>query len=221
MDVIENAPLFKGLPEKHLLSIKSIAVERRYKNRDMIFFEGDPGDGFYIVKSGVVKIGKISSEGKEQIYHILERGEPFGEVPVFSGDSFPANAEAISDCTVYFFPKDAFVRLISESPSLSLNMLAVLCMRLRQFTLQIEDITLKEVLGRLASYLVRLSGEQKSHSIRLLISKGQLASLLGTIPETLSRGLLKLTNMGIIEVSGREIELNDVEELEKIAAQGK
>ncbi len=221
MDVIKKAPLFNGLPEEHLLKIKNIAVERRYKNGEMIFFEGDPGDGFYIVKSGVVKIGKISTEGKEQIYHILEKGEPFGEVPVFSGDSFPANAEAISGCTVYFFPKADFVRLISESPSLSLNMLAVLCMRLRQFTLQIEDITLKEVLGRLASYLVRLSKEQGASSITLAISKGQLASLLGTIPETLSRGLLKLTNMGVIKVSGREIELNDTEELERIAAQGK
>ena len=89
-------------------------------------------------------------------------------------------------------------------------MLAVLSMRLRQFTVQIENLSLKEVPGRLASYLIFLAEEQgKEDSVRLSISKNQLASLLGTIPETLSRIFSKMTDMKLIEVDGRNIKLLD------------
>ena len=109
---------------------------------------------------GQVKIFKASSDGKEQILHILGPGEPFGEVPVFSGQQFPASAEALRKSRLIFFPRSDFVNLITANPSLALNMLAVLSMRLRQFTVQIENLSLKEVPGRLATYLIYLAGEQ-------------------------------------------------------------
>jgi len=94
---------------------------------------------------------------------------------------------------------------------LCLNMLAVLSMRLRQFTLQVENLSLKEVPGRLASYLLYLAQEQdETTTVSLPISKGQLASLLGTIPETLSRILAKMNNSILIEVSGGKITLLEV-----------
>ena len=162
-----------------------------------------------------VKIFKVSSEGKEQILHILGPGEPFGEVPVFSGKSFPANSEAISRSHLLFFPRIAMVELIAANPSLALNMLAVLSMRLRQFTVQIENLSLKEVPSRLAAYLIFLSEEQgrAEDSVVLNISKAQLASLLGTIPETLSRIFAKMSRLNLIEVKDREIRLRDPEGL--------
>ncbi len=222
IDIISQAPLFTGLPEDQLNEIKQIAIDKFYDKGKTIFLEGDDCNGFYIVAAGKVKIYKVSFEGKEQIFHIYGPGNPFGEVPVFSGQKFPANAQTILKSHLLFFPRTAFVGLISDNPSLSLNMLAILSMRLRQFTVQIENLSLKEVPGRLASYLLYLANEQEQEDfVALNISKGQLASLLGTIPETLSRILAKMNNQNLIEVSGRDIKLLDRIGLEELAEHGK
>ena len=222
LNILSNTPLFGGLPEDQLSRIGRIAENKYYSKGDIIFAEGADGIGFYVVAAGKVKVSKVSSDGKEQILHIFGPGEPFGEVPVFTGQPFPANAEAISKSHLLFFPKTAFVNLISSNPSLSLNMLAVLSLRLRQFTVQIENLSLKEVPARLAGYLLYLAEEQRSgHTVTLSISKGQLASLLGTIPETLSRVFSKMSNRKILYVKGRHIELLDREELTTLAAYGK
>jgi CRP/FNR family transcriptional regulator len=154
--------------------------------------------------------------------HIFGPGQPFGEVPVFTGKPFPASALALDASHLLFFPRDAFAGLLAENPSLSLSMLAVLSRRLRDFTVQIENLSLKEVPGRLASYLVYLAAEQAAEdTVALTISKGQLASLLGTIPETLSRMMAKMAGLGLIEVAGRTIRLLNRDALEDLARTGK
>ena len=222
LQIISDVPLFNGLPREHLNEVRQISVDRFYDKGKTIFLEGDPCDGFYIIADGRVKIYKLSFDGKEHILHIYGPGNPFGEVPVFAGKKFPANAQTILKSHLLFFPRTAFIDLISQNPSLSLNMLAVLSMRLRQFTVQIENLSLKEVPGRLASYLLYLAKEQdRSDTVILTISKGQLASLLGTIPETLSRILSKMNKQRLIETSGRDIKLLDIDGLEDLAEQGK
>ena len=222
VEIIANTPLFSGLPEDQQKDLGQIAVDKNYHKGDVIFSEGDKGSGFYVIAAGQVKVFKVSSEGKEQILHIFGPGEPIGEVPVFTGKPFPAYAEALAKSHLLFFPKTAFMDLIAGNPSLALNMLAVLSMRLRQFTVQIENLSLKEVPGRLASYLIYLSGEQENRqSVKLNISKGQLASLLGTIPETLSRIFAKMSDQQIIAVNGRKIRLLDPVGLESLAIHGK
>lgn len=220
--VLRSAPLFKGLSEQQLNEIGAIAIEKPYQRGESIFMEGDEGNGFYIVAEGQVKIFKTSVEGKEQILHIYGPGNPFGEVPVFSGSRFPANAVALVKSRILFLPREAFVRLIAEHPSLSMNMLGELSMRLRQFTVQIENLSLKEVPSRLASYLTVLAEEQgRSDRVDLTISKGQLASLLGTIPETLSRIFAKMSAQNLIRVDGRQIHLLDMAGLEDLSVAGK
>lgn len=220
--ILAITPLFKGLsPEQHD-EISAIAVERKYRRGESIFMEGDMADGFYIVADGQVKIYKTSIEGKEQILHIYGPGNPFGEAPVFSGSKFPANALALVTSRILFLPRAAFVDLIARHPSLSMNMLGELSMRLRQFTVQIENLSLKEVPSRLASYLIYLAREQQvTDRVTLEISKGQLASLLGTIPETLSRIFARMTALELIRVSGKEIDLLDLIGLEDLATGGK
>lgn len=212
--IIEESELFGGMAPEHLDEIEKIAVMKQYGRGETIFFEGDPGDGFYMVGKGRVKIFKTSLAGKEQILHIFGTGEPFGEVPVFHGNPFPANATALEKTSLIFFPREDFVRLVHAIPSLALNMLAVLSMRLRRFTTQIENLSLKEVPARLAGYLLYLAEEQKDESqVELEISKGQLASLLGTIPETLSRIFARMSDEGLIQVDGKRIRLLDREGL--------
>ncbi|MBW1970694.1 MAG: cyclic nucleotide-binding domain-containing protein, partial [Deltaproteobacteria bacterium] len=133
LHIIAEAPLFNGLSEDQLNQVRQIAVDKFYDKGKTVFLEGDDCNGFYIVADGKVKIYKVSFEGKEHILHIYDSGNPFGEVPVFSGRKFPASAHTLLKSHLLFFPRTAFVDLISRNPSLALNMLAVLSMRLRQF----------------------------------------------------------------------------------------
>ena len=222
LSIISAIPLFSGLSENYLKEIENIALEKKMGRGEIIFSEGDKGNGFYVVVEGQVKIHKVSLDGKEKILHIFGPGDPFGEVPVFTGRAFPANAEALSKTRLLFFPKNDFVELIMKNPFLALSMLGVLSMRLREFTVQIEHLALKEVPGRIASYLLYVSEEQESSNrVELEISKGQLASLLGTIPETLSRIFSKMSSQGLIEVDGRTIWLLDRQGLTDLAETGK
>lgn len=222
IDIISGIPLFSGLPDDQLQAIEQIALEKHVNKGETIFTEGDEGKGFFVVINGRVKIYKVSAEGKEQILHIFGSGQPFGEVPVFAGQQFPANAQAISKARLLFFPRAAFVDLITENPSLALNMLAIMSIKLREFTIQIENLSLKEIPARLASYLIYLADEQQNETfITLTISKGQLASILGTIPETLSRIFAKLSSQNLIRVEGPKITLLDRDGLEDLAEYGK
>jgi CRP/FNR family transcriptional regulator len=215
---IKTIPLFEGLERSQLFNIANIVQQRLYRRGEVIFLEGDEGRGFYIVKAGQVRVYKVSAEGKEQILHLFGSGEVFGEASVFTGQGFPANAKANMDTTCLFIPRDAFIGIIRKDPALALNMLAVLSLRLKRFTLLIEDLSLKEVPGRLSTYLLLHS--QKSpdqEELVLEVSKGQLAALLGTIPETLSRILTRMTRLGILKSEGSRVRILDKSALQKIA----
>lgn len=218
-DEISHAMLFEGLPPEQVDALARICLERRYAKGEGVFAEGGRAQGFYLAVSGKFKIYKISREGKEQILHIFGRGEIFGEVPAFAGGNYPANAQAIEAGRALFFPRASFVELMGTEPSLALNMLGILSRRLRRFTHMIEDLSLKEVPGRLAAYLIYLSARNGDSPVfDLDITKTQLAGLLGTIPETLSRILAKMAQQGIISVDGRTIGMLDRKSLESIAS---
>jgi CRP/FNR family transcriptional regulator len=222
LDVMAQIPLFSGLSRSQLAQFRGIAVEKNFGRGELIFSEGDEGFGFYVLLSGTVKIFKLSPDGKEHILHIFTAGQTFGEVPVFAGENFPANAEALHDARALFFPRSAFVALLEKYPALTLKLLADLSLKLRQFTVQIENLSLKEIPARLATYLLYLAEEQnRLDAVTLSISKGQLASLLGTIPETLSRIFAKLSSQELIQVEGRRIILLDADGLKDLAQSGK
>lgn len=215
---IARIPLFEGLPPDQQKDLANIALEKSFERGRTIFSEGEPAHGFFVVMAGKVKIFKISPDGKEQILHIFGPGEPFAEVPVFEGRPFPAHAVALEDSKFIFFPRSAFVELIKRNPSLSLNMLAVLSKRLRRFTMLVDDLSLKEVPGRLAAHLLYLSEQrQGKDDLELDMPKGQLAGLLGTIPETLSRILTKMAKQGFIEADGRLVKIMDRQGLVELA----
>jgi CRP-like cAMP-binding protein len=223
MDMVEHIasiPLFHELPGGQIEQLSMILTDQVFRRGQLIFSEGDEGTGFYVVISGRVKIFKLSVDGKEQILHIFGPGEPIGEVAVFAGKRFPANAEALEESRLFFFPRAEFMDLIQKNPSIALNMLSELSKRLRRFASLIEDLSLKEVPGRLAVYLLHLSDlHQGTENLSLDISKGQLSSLLGTIPETLSRILTKMGAAGLIQSEGsRSLRILDRTGLEELAS---
>jgi CRP/FNR family transcriptional regulator len=223
MELVEHLSqisLFRGLPPEHLSKLTAIIADKMYGKgqMQMIFADGDEGEGFYVVITGRVKVFKVSPDGKEQILHVFGPGAPFAEVPVFSGAPYPANAEPLEKSRLFFFPKKAFVSLIQETPSLAMNMLASLSQRLKQFSKLVETLSLKEVPGRLAAHILYLSDSNEgADEFNLDLAKSQLASLLGTIPETLSRIFGKMSSQGLIRISGPQIQIIDRLGLEELA----
>jgi len=222
LHIISKSQLFGGLADEHLKEIRNISIEKRVKKGEIVFFDGEEGNGFYLVIEGVVRVYKMSLEGKEQVLHIVKAGETIGAVPVFSGKSFPASAQAMTESRLLFFPREKFIRLITGNPSLTMNILAVLSTRLRDFTMQIENLSLKELPGRLAAYLLHQSQVQGGGDlITLDVSKSQISNILGTRPESLSRALGMIRERKLIDVDGPNIRVLDRDGLEELAAHGK
>ncbi|NBD33531.1 MAG: cyclic nucleotide-binding domain-containing protein [Cyanobacteria bacterium] len=202
--------IFHGLPPEQLTALAKIAVLQSYQAGETIFWQGDPPKGFFLVRSGKVKVFKMSPTGKEQILQFFESGANFAEVPAFDGEPFPASATAMENSELVLFPRSRFLELLYSEPTLAVNLLAIFARHLRHFTWLIEDLSLREVPGRLASYLLQLSQQQENlDQVVLEVTKTQLAALLGTIPETLSRGFHKLAKEGLITIKGNMIQLRD------------
>ncbi|VAW42062.1 Hcp transcriptional regulator HcpR (Crp/Fnr family), partial [hydrothermal vent metagenome] len=149
--------------------------------------------------------------------HIFEHREPFAEAAIFAGAPYPAYAMAMTKARLFFFSRTAFMELIRTKPDLAMNMMAALSRRLKKFTSMIEALSLKEVPGRLAAHLLLLS-EQQGPDFKLDIAKNNLASLLGTIPETLSRIFAKMVRNDFIESSGKRIKILNLEALKDLAS---
>ncbi len=253
---------FSGLPSEDLQKILEVGIFREYQKGETIFYEGEAGAGFYVVQQGSLKVYKASPEGKEIILHLCGPGDHLGHAGVFEGGSFPASAQALGVCGVLFFPRQAMLNLLAREPQMALHMLGVLSLKLRELTLQVENLALKEVPGRLASYLLHLrdaEGEKEINSnvnnginndtsndmgneikidpkksaesdtkkrtqenvLDLPVSRVQLARVLGTTPETLSRIFGEMTSRGILEISRRHLVILNVPALEYLAEQGR
>jgi CRP-like cAMP-binding protein len=221
--VLKRCPLFSDLEDREIAEIQAISASKRYPKGTLIFSEDEEAKGFFVLISGRVKVYKLSPEGKEQILHIISPGETFAEAALFAGSTYPAFAESLAETRVLYFSKDGFLDLIRRNPQISLNMIASLSHWLRNFVSLVEELSLKDVSARLSKYLIDLSAKSARSSERgiefeLGISKGQLASQLGTISETLSRALRKLRDRRIIEVEGKKITILQKEALEDISS---
>jgi CRP/FNR family transcriptional regulator len=222
-ELLRRCPLFAGLKEDDLKRIRAIASMRQVEKKEVLFSDGEETKGFYVVLSGRVKLFKVSPEGKEQILHIVSAPDAFAEAALFLEGTYPAFAEAMTDCQLLYFPKRDFIQLIEKNPQLSINMIVTLSHYLKRFASLIEELSLKEVSSRIAKYIIDLSlkssKEGKSpKEVELDLSKTQLALKLGTISETLSRTLAKMKTKRIIDVKKSKIIILNREALEELAS---
>jgi len=214
--ILKHSPLFAGLSEADLDAMMEIARISEHPRGDLLFSEGEQALGFFVVLDGKVKVYKLSPEGKERILHIIHPGGTFAEAAIFGDGLYPAYAEPLQVSQLLFLPKAGFLDLLMNNGRISVNMIAGLSRFLRQFANQIEDLTFKDVPSRLARYLMDLSRGTRQ-TIELPISKSQLASNLGTVSETLSRTLRKLSEDDLIRVTGKKVDILDFERLEELA----
>jgi CRP/FNR family transcriptional regulator len=214
--VIKRCPLFSGATETDLSHLTEVCKHREYAKGEVLFSEGEEARGFFVVASGKVKIYKLSPEGKERILHIVHPGGTFAEAAIFGDGLYPAYAEPLEKSQLLFFPKREFLALLRDHSQIAINMIGGLSRFLRQFATQIEELTFKDVPARLARYLLDLAGDEATQ-VELPISKSQLASNLGTVSETLSRTLRKLSDEDVVRVNGKMIEILDYDRLEDLS----
>ena len=216
--LLKDAVIFRELDSEEFKAMEEITQLRHVDGDAMLFFEGDPANGFFVLLSGRVRIYKSTADGKEFTLHQITPGQVFAEAAIFRGNTYPANCMAMEDSEVAFIPKDQFIRLITKYPNISLKIIGSLSRWLHEFAAKLEDLSLKDVPARLATYLLRQRQKLKSDSFELDITKAELASELATISETLSRSLKKLKDLEVIAVDGKRITILDSDQLDSIAA---
>jgi len=220
VDVLKKVPLFADLSAKELAFLAERALAHHPKAGELIFTEGEPCEGLYVIESGAVRIFKTSVSGREQVLTIDGPGQSIAEVPVFDGGTYPASAAAVHDSTLLFVGKKDFQALCLQHPEVALKVLRVVGGRLRKLVGIIEELSFTTVRHRLAALLLRLAkrkGVQTSRGLEVTItaSNQELASHIGTVRELVSRNLSRLQAEGIIKVDGKTVVVLDIKALEE------
>ncbi|NLJ58249.1 MAG: Crp/Fnr family transcriptional regulator [Tissierellia bacterium] len=220
---IDNIPIFLNLSSEIKESIMEVASHRKYQKGEIIFMPGDYFDYLFVVNKGKVKISKISAMGKEQILRVLEPGDFMGELSLFNKTVLTNSAEAIEATEICIIKSDKIRQLIMGKPEIALKFLQKYTERIQQSEELIEQIGLRDVEQRIASYIIskieknNIKNKNNEYEIDLPVSKGILASMLGTTQETLSRRLSLLQERGIIKLKGqRKIIITNIEDLKNM-----
>ena len=216
---LAKVPIFSGLTENELAFLVQHAVPRHYSAGEIVFGEGEPCLGMYVVESGHIRIFKSSSGGREHVLSVDAPGSSVAELPVFDGGTYPASASAIDDATLLFVSKQDFHALCLAHPQVALKVLRVVGARLRRLVGIIEELSFTTVRHRLASFLLRLAqkdGKRTGEGIQLALpaSNQELASQIGTVRELVSRNLSRLQAEGVLQLDGRDVLILDLKALE-------
>jgi CRP/FNR family transcriptional regulator len=217
-EYLRNTPVLSGLSDGELDELVPLVVKRKLKDDTVIFHEGDPAAAFYLVKLGRVKIYKVASDGREQVLSILGDGQIFGDVPVFDGGPYPATAATMADTEIYQVKREDFEDFVRRHPEVALKLLRVLGQRLRQSMALVRDLSFKQVPHRLAGLLLRLGRDYGSESdkgtlIDMKLSRQEIAEIVGTSRETVTRELKKMEGAGMLLLEGRKIIITDGKKL--------
>lgn len=211
-------PIFNHLEPNQLEEISNVAHSVSFKKGEVIYHANDESDSLYIVDHGKVKIYRLSESGKEQLIRILQEGDFTGELAIFSETIHETYAEAMEDTRMCIVKRSDLQELLMRYPTISLKLLSEFSSRLGQSEKQAARFATEKVETRIALYLVECMDQHKDiMEISLPMSKKDLASFLGTTPETISRKLTELEDAGLIrQKSQRKIEILDVEGLKLI-----
>jgi CRP/FNR family cyclic AMP-dependent transcriptional regulator len=215
---LRHVPIFSGLTEPEFAFLSSRAVEREFADGELIFSEGEPCSGLYVVQAGNVRIFKSSAAGREQVLSIEGSGSSIAELPVFDGGNYPATAQALGKTTLLFVAKQDFQALCLQHPQVALKVLRVVGSRLRRLVGIIEELSFTTVRSRLAALLVRLAkaeGKQTKDGLEITLpaNNQELAAQIGTVRELVSRNLSRFQSEGAIRIEGRSVFITDLKKL--------
>lgn len=217
-----KAPIFSVLDNDQLEEVMSSIIRRRYKKGQIIFFEGDISDKFYIINCGKIKIFKYTKEGKEQILYILSEGDFIGYLSLLKKGKFDFNAEALEDVNVCMLTKDDFDKIVKKTPEISLRILENLHDRLASLENLVQTLSTKDIETRIASILKNFAkefGREEAQGIviEMPLSREEMANYIGITRETMSRKLSSMEDDGLIELVGnKKIVIRNLQLLEEL-----
>ena len=200
-------PLFAALSESELQGLAQRAVEKRFAADDVLFWEGEPCIGIFLIIQGSVKIFRTSPGGREVMLSIEAAPATVAELPLFDGGAYPASVRAIEQVVALFINKSDFQQFCRQNPDVALKVLAVVGRRLRHLVGLVESMTFGSVTQRLARMLLETSKSSGSDTFDLPATHQELASRLGTVREVVSRNLGRFRTQGLISIRDREVQI--------------
>lgn len=216
--ILKKLPFFTNLQESDLIKINEITIQRNYRKGSIIFMEGDTGEAFYFIKSGKVKIYKTSPDGRELIFAILSEGDVFAEVTLFNDIKYPASAEVLEDASLGMIKNQDLEGVISKNAELALAIIKVLSRKLFNSQQKVKELALGDTFMRTAQTIIKLAEEHGKKTdegleVKLDISRQELANMIGTARETVSRALSQFKKEGSVDISGKKIIVKDMQKL--------
>lgn len=216
---LKHLDIFSGLKEKDQKKIQQLSIEKTVRKGEYVFLRGTFGKVLYIIVDGLIKIEQPTERGKVKTLSLLGPGECFGEMAIITNLPRSASALALEDSTLLMLKREILVSHLQNHPEVPLRIIEVLCQRLTEANEQIKSLTFDSVAARLANHLVSLAekfGETEGNSwhIRIRLTHQELADLVGSTREIVTRTLKLFGDEGSVEIDGnRNIWIRDSQKL--------
>lgn len=218
--IVREFSSLKALNKDELVKLAECKSSHTVKKGDIIFEEGETINGIYCVKDGICKLTKLSPNGKDHIVKLIKKGELLGQRSLISDEPVNLSAIALEDMEVCFIPKNEVMVFFDKNNQFSMNVMKTICSDLKEADDHMVNMAQKTVKERLAEtllYLQETFGKNDDNTLKVQLSRDELASMIGTATESCIRLLSDFNKLGLIELSGKKIILKDINKLKKIA----
>jgi len=218
--IVRQFSALKALSKEELLKMANCKTSYTIKKGEPIFEEGETTNGVFCVKSGVCKMSKLSANGKDQIVKLSKPGELLGQRSMISDEPANLSAIALEDMEVCFVPKNEIMQFFNQNNQFSMNMMKTICGDLREADDHMVSMAQKSVKERLAETLIYLEdgfGTNEDGSLRIQLSREELAGMIGTATESCIRLLSEFNKNGWVDLTGKKITIKNKSQLKKIS----
>jgi CRP-like cAMP-binding protein len=219
--VLRRSSLFARLGDGEIDAILAHAMVARHAGGDLIFAKGDPGNSMMAVLEGRIMITAPSQDGRQVVLTVMREGDVFGEIALLDGKERTADATAMTGCELLIVPRRSLLALLERRPDLCIDLLIVLCERLRRTNEQVEDLAFLDLEARIAKVLIRLAeengrGRSGTAPVGVKISQRALGELVGGSRESVNKHLQDWKRAGIIAIEKGSIVIHDIEALAEL-----
>jgi CRP-like cAMP-binding protein len=218
VEALRHIPLFAQLGQEELAHVAAVTVERHYDRGDLILLEGDLGGALHYVRSGLVKVYKTSSAGKDQVLRLITAGNTFNDVPTLDGGPNPASVAALEPSTIYVISRAELRKLILTRPEVAEAVVKTLANALRHLVSLVEDLSLRHVTARVAKILLDQEASARQGQYVYRMTQQEMAALAGTAREVVGRALKELEAAGAIEMRQGRAVVMDPERLRMLSS---
>lgn len=218
--IIREFNSFKALTKDELIRISGCKTSKKIKKGEVLFDEGEYINGVFCVKDGVCKVSKMSDNGRDQIIHLIRKGDILGERSLINNEASNLKAIAVNDMEVCFIPKEEIIRDLERNSNFSMDILKKMANSLKKADDVIVDMAQKTVKQRLAATLLLLNAKfdkNENGSININLSREDIANIIGTATESAIRLLSEFKKKKLIDLNGKEIFITDIKALKELS----